>query len=221
MSGRTGGRWRRPVRRRLRPSYSPHTHGPGTLPVTALAVARFQHIACLALDRLPPAPDFDRPVVIGPGAVALGCVLEIRRRGADRVTVVPGRRHPPIGRAPYVTLTAPDAARTAELVVDTTGEPGRALALTAAGGVLGLLGAPGPGTALLVREVHRNGSVAVGMLELAPTLPGAYEAVFTRCGEWFTRTVDPGLLAAWCRTVPGEKPPDRAAVAPPTRPAGA
>ncbi|WP_231650865.1 hypothetical protein, partial [Streptomyces clavuligerus] len=180
---------------------------PGTVPVTALAVARFQHIARLALDRLPAAADFDRPVVVGSGAVALGCVLELHRRGADRVTVVTGRRHPPIGRAPYVTLTAPDAARPAGLVVDATGEPGQALELTAPGGVLGLLGTPGPETVLPVREAHRNGIVVVGMHELAPAPPGVYGEAFTECVEWITQVVDPGLLAAWCRIVPGDKAP--------------
>ncbi|MFD7552473.1 hypothetical protein [Streptomyces sp. NPDC059816] len=181
---------------------------PDTVPVTVLAAARFQHIARLGLDRLPPATDLDQPVVVGSGPVALGCVLELHRRGADRITVVTGRRYPPLGRAPYVTLTAPDPARPAGLVVDTTGEPGRALALTRPGGVLGLLGTPGPEAALPARDVHRRGVTVVGMHELAPAQPGAYGEAFTGCADWITRAVAPQLLAAWCRIVPGEKAPD-------------
>ncbi|MER6913907.1 hypothetical protein ABT354_19730 [Streptomyces sp. NPDC000594] len=181
---------------------------PGTVPVTALGVARFQHIARLGLDRLPPAADLDLSVVIGSGPVALGCVLELHRRGADRITVVTGRRYPPIGRAPYVTLTEPEAARPAGLVIDTTGDVHRAVALTAPGGVLGLLGTPGPDAVLPARDVHRSGVTVVGMHELVPVPPGAYEAAFTGCAEWISAMVDPGLLAAWCRIVPGEKAPE-------------
>ncbi|MFI1869386.1 hypothetical protein [Streptomyces jumonjinensis] len=181
---------------------------PSMAPVTALAAARFQHIARLGLDRLPPSADLDRPVVVGSGPVALGCALELHRRGADSVTVVTGRRYPPIGRAPYVILTRPEAARPAGLVIDTTGDVHRAFALAVPGGVLGLLGTPGPEAVLPARDVHRRGVVVVGMHELAPVPPGAYEAAFTGCAEWINRVVDPVLLAAWCRIVPGERAPE-------------
>lgn len=177
------------------------TAPPGMTP-RLVALARFQQIAYLGLDRAPSA-ELEDAVVVGSGPVAVGCVLELRRRGATRITVVTSRRHAPIGRAPGVRCVPPDGAGRGHLVIDAAGSPARAASLTAPGGVLGLLGTPTPDDVLPALEMHRGGWTVVGMHELAPAADDAYQDAFTTAALWLTEHLDPALAEAWCRTVPG------------------
>ncbi|MFH0246104.1 hypothetical protein ACGRHY_27645 [Streptomyces sp. HK10] len=180
---------------------------PPQVPPRLVALARFQQMACLGLDRLP-ATDLSTVTVVGSGPVALGCVLELRRRGATGIQVVTSRRYPPIGRAPGVTCVSPGAAEPTQLVIDAAGLPRRAADLTAPGGVLGLLGTPDEEAALPALPVHRGGWTVQGMHELAPTAPDTYQKAFTQAVTWLTDHLEPALATAWCRTVPGARAPE-------------
>lgn len=182
------------------------TAPPGMTP-PRVALARFQQMASLGLDRAP-AADLDDAVVVGSGPVAVGCVLELCRRGATRITVVTSRLHAPIGRVPGVRCVPPDAAGRGQLVIDAAGTPARAAGLTAPGGTLGLLGTPGPGDVLPALQVHRGGWTVVGMHELAPAADGVYQDAFTTVALWLAGNLDPALADAWCRTVPGALAPE-------------
>ncbi|MEU7089672.1 hypothetical protein [Streptomyces achromogenes] len=181
------------------------TAPPGMSP-RLVALARFQQMACLGLDRAPCA-ELEDAVVMGSGPVAVGCVLELRRRGATRITVVTSRRHAPIGRAPGVRCVPPDGAERGHLVIDAVGSPAYAASLTAGGGVLGLLGTPAPGDMLPALEAHRGGWTVVGMHELAPAAEG-YQDAFTTAALWLAEHLEPALADAWSRTVPGALAPD-------------
>lgn len=189
------------------PAYPGAVTAPAGVPLRLAALARFQQMACLGLDRVP-VVDVDGALVVGSGPVALGCVLELRRRGAAKIRVVTSRSRAPIGQAPGVTCERPDTAGRGHLVIDATGDARRAAALTAPGGVLGLLGTPGAGNALGALEVHRGGWTVVGMHELAPGAPGAYQAAYTTVAAWLAEYLDPALAGLWCRTVPGEHAPE-------------
>ncbi|MEV3951259.1 hypothetical protein AB0K57_26965 [Streptomyces halstedii] len=172
-----------------------------------VGLARFQQMACLGLDRVP-TDDLRDVVVVGSGPVALGCVLELYRRGATGIRVVTGRRHAAIGRAPGVICVPPEDAGRGRLVIDAAGVPASAATLTAPGGTLGLLGTPADGDALGALQVHRAGWSVVGVHELAPAAEGAYQAAFTTACHWLTGHLDPTLAALWCRTLPGDKAPE-------------
>ena len=172
-----------------------------------VALARFQQMACLGLDRVP-TTDLSDVVVVGSGPVALGCVLELSRRGATSIRVVTARRHAPIGRAPGVVCVPSQVAGRSLLVIDAAGVPACAAALTAPGGILGLLGTPAADDALGSLQVHRGGLAVVGMHELAPAAEGAYQDAFTTVCHWLTGRLDPALATGWCRTVPGERAPE-------------
>ncbi|MDR3034105.1 MAG: hypothetical protein LBV78_13510 [Kitasatospora sp.] len=182
------------------------TAPPGAAP-RLVALARFQQMASLGLDRAPTA-DLDDAVIVGSGPVALGCALELRRRGVTRITVVTARRHAPIGRAPGVHCVAPSGAGRGQLVIDAAGTPAYAAGLTQDGGVLGLLGTPDPGDVIPALELHRGGRTVVGMHELAPATDGAYQAAFTAVALWLAGHLDPALVDGWCRTVPGPRAPE-------------
>jgi len=172
-----------------------------------VALARFQQMACLGLDRVPTA-DLSEVVVVGSGPVALGCVLELSRRGATSIRVVTARRHAPIGRAPGVVCVPPEGAGRGRLVIDAVGVPASAAAFTAPGGVLGLLGTPTADDTLDALQVHRSGLAVVGMHELAPTAEGVYQDAFTTVCRWLAEHLDPALATVWCRTVPGGNAPE-------------
>ncbi|WP_282698290.1 hypothetical protein [Streptomyces sp. CC208A] len=192
---------------------------PAGVPPSLAALARFGQMACLGLDRVP-AVDVNGALVVGSGPVALGCVLELHRRGATRIRVVTSRSKAPIGQAPGVTCERPDGAGRGHLVIDTTGDVRRAAALTEPSGVLGLLGTPKAGDVLGALEVHRGGWTVVGMHELAPAAPGAYQAAYTTVASWLAEHLDPALVGRWCRTVPGACAPELFAVLDaPSRPA--
>lgn len=224
------------------------TAGPGT-DVNVLAVARFQLIAARGLDRVPAAlntalstrravavPDgrglttvadtLGEVVVVGSGPVALGCVLELRRRGADQIRVITSRLAAPISAAPGVICVDPASARRAPFVVDAAGAPGRACTLATQTGVVGLLGTPAAVQALDAAAVHRSGTVVVGMHELAGARPDAadtrdgagrplgaswcasYQDTYTAVVNWLISDVDPAVLRSWCQRIPGEQAPE-------------
>ncbi|MEU0103305.1 hypothetical protein [Streptomyces sp. NPDC006267] len=192
-------------------AFDPACPGAVTAPVGMapglVALARFQQMACLGLGRVP-TDDLSDVVVVGSGPVALGCVLELSRRGATGIRVVTARRHAPIGRAPGVIRVPSKDAGRGRLVIDAAGAPASAATLTAPGGILGLLGTPADGDALDALQVHRAGCSVVGMHELAPGAEGAYQAAFTTACHWLTRHLDPALATLWCRTMPGDKAPE-------------
>lgn len=175
-----------------------------SLPVAA--VGRFQLMAALGLHRLP-AADVQDAVVVGSGPVALGCVLALRRQGADRIRVLTSRRHAPIGRAPGVTCVTQVEPASATLVVDGTGWPEKAAGLVAAGGTLGILGTPDENSTLPALAAHRGGWTIIGMHELAPAPDGAYQHAYADAVSWLTEQMDPQLVASWCRRVPGHLAP--------------
>lgn len=221
------------------------TAAPGT-PLHVLAVARFQLIAARGLDRLlatlpaarparlpATATDGDSPdeldevVVMGSGPVALGCVLELRRRGAGHIRVVTRRVDATINTAPGVTCVDPTAATPGPLVIDAAGSPGMAFGLVAKTGVLGLLGTPADGDGLDAAAVHRSGAALVGMHELADASPVAgptvspaaglplstlwcanYQDTYTAIVSWLINHVDQTVLSSWCLRIPGERAPE-------------
>ncbi|MFE8018046.1 hypothetical protein ACFU3O_35565 [Streptomyces antibioticus] len=175
-----------------------------SLPVAA--VGRFQLMAALGLARLP-AADVPDAVVVGSGPVALGCVLALRRRGAERTQVLTARRHAPIGRAPGATCVSEVEPGSARLVIDATGRPEKAAGLVAAGGTLGILGTPDEDSTLPALAAHRGGWTIIGLHELAPAPDGAYQHAYTDAVSWLTEHLDPRLVASWCRRVPGHLAP--------------
>lgn len=210
-------------------AFSPHAAGtltiPDGTPLAVAAIARFQLMAELGLDRLPAPIQGREVVVVGSGPVALGCALALRRRGADRIRVVTARPHPPIAHVPDVTcepMPTTAATTTAELVIDATGRPERAARLVAAGGTLGLLGTPHHASTLPALAAHRQGWTVVGMHELTPaptpaddtpddtpsdTSDGLYQRTYTGAVSWLTELVDPQLTDLWCRQVSGHLAP--------------
>lgn len=180
---------------------------PGTR-VQVAAMARFQQMALLGLDRLPAGADLDDAVVVGSGPVALGCVLELHRRGATQVRVLTSRPQAPISRVPGVQCVTTLRRASAGLVVDAVGSPRRAAVLLAPGGTLGLLGTPDAGSALSSLALHRSGWNAVGMHELVALDPGRYQAAYTTTAEWLEEHLDPALVNSWCRIIPGACAPE-------------
>ncbi|MEU0484550.1 hypothetical protein ABZ260_35895 [Streptosporangium sp. NPDC006013] len=181
------------------------TAPPGTRPQAA-ALARFQQLAVLGLDRLPDRTDLDDVVLVGSGPVALGCALELCRRGATRIRVLTSRPDAPIGRVPRVECVAAVEQHSAGMVVDAAGIPHRAVGLLAKGGILGLLGTPDPMSQLPTLDLHRAGWTVVGMHELTGGL-ACYRDAYTTAAAWLMWHLDPHLVDGWCRIVPGEAAP--------------
>ncbi|MFI2204730.1 hypothetical protein ACH47Z_28860 [Streptomyces sp. NPDC020192] len=192
-------------------AFAPSTIGALAVPhrtsLPVAAVGRFQLMAAVGLNRLPAPTIVQDAVVVGSGPVALGCVLALRRHGAERIRVLTARRYAPIGRAPGVTCVTEVEPASATLVFDATGQPGRAAGLVAAGGTLGILGTPDENGALPALAAHRGGWTIIGMHELAPAPVGAYQQTYTDAVSWLTEHLDPELIASWCRRVPGHLAP--------------
>lgn len=180
---------------------------PPGMPVELVALARFQQIAVLGLDRLPVGVDVDGAVVLGSGPVALGSVLELHRRGATGIRVLTSRPAAPIGRAPNVRLTAEPEKASAGVVIDAVGAPTRAASLVGQDGILGLLGTPEEIATVSALALHRGGWTVVGMHELAELPPGRYQAAYATASAWLAEQVDARLAASWCRRIPGERAP--------------
>ncbi|MEV6986294.1 hypothetical protein AB0M95_34250 [Sphaerisporangium sp. NPDC051017] len=180
---------------------------PGTS-VHVAALARFQLMAALGLTRLSPDRDLmSDAVVVGSGPVALGCVLELRRRGALRVRVLTSRRDAAIGRVPGVQCVNEVEIFAARLVIDAVGAPESTSRLLAHGGVLGLLGTPDENSMLSALRTHRGGWTVIGMHELAAFDVGRYQAGYAEVAAWLNVKVDPALVTSWCRTVPADLVP--------------
>ncbi|MFY1633564.1 hypothetical protein ACN27F_09820 [Solwaraspora sp. WMMB335] len=179
---------------------------PGTRP-EHVAVARFQLIAALGLRRWMSDNRVSEPVVvIGGGPVALGCVLELKRRGVAQVVAVTRHPRPAAAVIPDVTmLTEPPGVATQTFVIDCTGRPTRALAMVTPGGLLGLLGTPGDAADLSSAAVHRQGVAVVGMHELAGHSDQARRSAFETVLGWVGDTVDIDAVPRWFARFPGER----------------
>lgn len=180
---------------------------PHGVSVQVAALARFQQMALLGLNRVPGGILPARAVVVGSGPVALGCVLELARRGATHIQVVTSRRYAAMVKAPGVRCVTEAEAQKAELVIDAAGHPEAAAALVAPAGVLGLLGTPAASMAVPALAVHRGGWTVVGMHELAPVAPDSYQGAYAVAATWLAENCAPDLIAGWCRTVPGALAP--------------
>jgi hypothetical protein len=203
---------------------------PSSAGVEMAAVARFQLMSALGFARTltgswREAPAWrsssatDVPLVVGSGPVALGCVLELQRRGAPRVRVLTGRSDPAIGRVPGVTTTATVEPGRHRFVVDATGRAGAATRLVAPGGTLALLGTPESEETLIAVGMHRGGWTVLGWHELADHDPAVDQDLYRQIVAWLTDTVEPYQVAAWCRRWPGEQAEQLyASLTGPTRP---
>ncbi len=191
--------------------FDPETAGtisaPAGTAVYGAALGRFQLMAALGLARLPGGTDLADAVVVGSGPVALGCVLELYRRGVSRTRVLTARPDASIARAPTVECVPKVKPGSATLVIDAAGVPERAVALVGDGGTLGLLGTPGKEGTLPALAVHRGAWSVIGMHELAGHAPWVRQAAYMDVVTWLRGHVDPLLVASWCRTVPGEFAP--------------
>ncbi|WP_433259765.1 hypothetical protein ACQPYK_49230 (plasmid) [Streptosporangium sp. CA-135522] len=188
-------------------SFAPSSGGTVTAPpgtrVQAAAVARFQQMAVLGLAQLPAHVDLGDAVVVGSGPVALGCALELRRRGAMQVRVVTSRPHALISRVPGTQCVTAVEQGSARLVIDAAGAPRRAARLLAPGGTLGLLGTPDPGSVLSSLSLHRAGRTVIGMHELTAVATSRYRDAYTTAATWLNG-LPPDLVDAWCQIMPGE-----------------
>ncbi|SFK20063.1 hypothetical protein SAMN05216275_119100 [Streptosporangium canum] len=190
--------------------FDPSTGGTITAPpgtrIQAAAVARFQQMAVLGLDQVPAGVSLDDAVVVGSGPVALGCALELRRRGAARIQVLTGRRQPPISYAPGVECASVISRGRTALVIDAAGTPRRAARLLTPRGTLGLLGTPALGGRLSSLLIHRSGWTVVGMHELSAAATRRYQDAYTAAATWLNG-LPPDLVDSWCHLVPGTQAP--------------
>ncbi len=162
------------------------------------AAARFQLIAAFGM-RHPACPArAGRALVIGSGPVALGCCLELRRRGVQHVTLLTRRAEVPYaaGLGAEVTGSVPRTA--APLVIDATGDCVRAVQAAAERGVVGLVGSPDPRQALSAALIHRGNVAVIGMHELAGYDHAAYQREFTATLGWLSANFDSATLGSWC-----------------------
>lgn len=183
---------------------------PDGTPLPTIAAARFQLMAAATLqhagfDAMHETAE-DRAMVLGSGPVAVGCVLELMRRGLEKITVVTERGSSVLRSLDAVTIEPPDATRVSRCVIDCTGAPARAMAVTARGGWLGLLGTPAPDATVDALDLHRRGLRVFGLHELGPP-PSDYRAMFDTVLAWHNTMAWHDLLAAWCRIQPGNDAP--------------
>ena len=172
---------------------APATSGP-----SLIAVARFQLIASAAMSH----PAFSTPptgVVVGSGPVALGCCLELLRRGTADLTLLTARTDVPFAHDLGVKVAR--AVGTAAVVIDATGriEPG--LSSVAPGGIFGLLGTPDPNVAVSALRVHRQGIAAIGMHELVDYDHFTYQNDFSAALTWLAASYGSDLPDRWCRRI--------------------
>ncbi|WP_293577522.1 hypothetical protein [Phaeobacter sp.] len=178
---------------------------PEGAPLHMIAAARFQLMAATTLQQA----GFNaahEAVVLGSGPVAVGCVLELMRRGLDQIIVVTARADSVLLTLGAVTLVPPDDMHPSPCVIDCTGAPDRAVAATERGGWLGLLGTPAPDARVDALELHRRGLRVFGLHELGPP-PSEYRAMFDTVLAWHKAQDWHDLLATWCRVLPGEQAP--------------
>lgn len=178
---------------------------PSDTALEVAALARFQLMAALGAARLPGGIPIEDAVVMGSGPVALGCALELRRIGAQRVRVLTARRRAAISLAPGAVLVERVESASANLVIDAAGRPGMAAALVKTGGTLALLGTPGGDAALPAVRIHRGGWTVMGWHELADYDCTRYQYIYAAVAAWLAQAIGQQHLAAWCRRVPGEQ----------------
>ncbi|MGV9836521.1 hypothetical protein ACWDUL_20365 [Nocardia niigatensis] len=166
--------------------------------VEAAAVARFQLIAAIGMRRLPLLPPPNEPLVIGSGPVALGCCLELTRRGAKGVRVWTRRTRPPFANLEGIEVTHRVPSSSARLVIDATGDLDRAVQVAARNGTIGVLGTPPPGQKVAVDRIHRQGLIMIGMHELAGYDHADYQRTFSRVLCWARANLANDLLGSWC-----------------------
>lgn len=169
--------------------------------IEAVAVARFQLIAAIGLRKLEVPMSAVDPAVIGSGPVALGCCLELVRRGAKRVRVWTHRL-----RMPFAGLESVDVIRSVpkdggDLVIDATGETDRALRATARGGTVGLLGTPDVGWKADAERIHRDALTVFGMHELAGYEHADYQRTYDGVLSWLVANIASTELQTWCLRV--------------------
>lgn len=179
---------------------------PGLLPVAdavgvdCLTAARFALIASAGLDLLPAGALSGEILLVGSGPVALGCALELRRRGAEHIRVLTGRLAPPVAQVPGVEIVR--RAESAWCVIDAAGRLEAALSATCDGGVLGLLATPSPTAAVPALAAHRSGLSVVGMHELVGYDHQIYTQRLTAITTWLGSAISADHLHSWCRHVP-------------------
>jgi hypothetical protein len=165
------------------------------LPVAA--VARFQLIAAVGMSHTAFIPS-EGALVAGSGPVALGCCLELMRRGTTDITLLTSRDDVPFARDLDIRLTQSAPEGSAACVIDTTGNIEPSLSAAAAGGVIGLLGTPESHCAVSALLLHRRGVAAIGMHELSNCNHAAYQNLYTAVLAWLATSVGGHLPARWC-----------------------
>jgi len=170
------------------------------------ALGRFQLMAALSLSWL---PDVGDPLVIGSGPVAVGCVLELLRRGARTVRVLTGRTDRAVARLPAVRVVREVPPDSVDVVIEATGRRmDAALAAVAPTGILGLLGTPDPELSLPALPLHRKGVRLIGMHELVALDPDRHQRTYRQVTDWLAGRLDRAEFDAWCLVVPGEHAPE-------------
>ncbi|MBS2547752.1 hypothetical protein KGQ19_12830 [Catenulispora sp. NL8] len=170
---------------------------PAGTSLALLAAARFQLIAALGLSH----DTFTTPstaLVAGSGPVALGCCLELLRRGTENLTLLTDRSDVPFARDLGAQPTRSVPAGSARVVIDVTGriEPG--LAAVAPGGTFGLLGTPDPDSVVSTLHVHRQSVAIIGMHELSGYDHDTYQRQYSAVLAWLTSAFGGDLPDRWC-----------------------
>lgn len=169
-----------------------------------VAAARFQLIAAAAMSH----PAFHAPstaVVAGSGPVALGCCLELLRRGTVDLILLTSRDEVPFARDLGIKTTRSITAGSVATVIDATGRIKPALSAVAPGGTFGLLGTPDTDSALSALRLHRQGVAMIGMHELVGYNHSAYQNAFSMVLAWLSATYGGDLAAHWCVRVREEQ----------------
>ena len=167
-------------------------------PLPVVATARFQLIAAVGLNhnafRAPAAA-----VVTGSGPVALGCCLELLRRGTQNLTLLTSRAEVPFASDLGIRITRAVPTGSAPVVIDATGRIETGLSAVAPGGTLGLLGTPHAVTAVSALHVHRQGLAVIGMHELLDYDRPTYQYQYSAALAWLTATYGHDLPDRWCQ----------------------
>lgn len=170
---------------------------PAGTALPTVATARFQLIAALGMSH----PAFTAPpsaVVAGSGPVALGCCLELMRRGTENVTLLTARDDVPFARDLGIRLTRSVAEGSAPSVIDATGNIEPTLSAVAPGGTFGLLGTPNPDSLVSTLRLHRHGVAVIGMHELSGYNHTVYQQHYSAVLAWLASTCDSDLPTRWC-----------------------
>lgn len=173
------------------------------LGVERLTAARFALIASAGLDLLPSGALSGEILLVGSGPVALGCALELYRRGANQIRVLTHRSASAIAQVPGVEIV--QRAQPAWCVIDAAGRLNDAISATCDGGVLGLLATPSPSATVSALAAHRSGLSVVGMHELVGYDHQIYNQRLTAIATWLADAIPSEHLRSWCRRVPEDQ----------------